>query len=362
MDNYYAVIMAGGGGTRLWPLSRTTRPKQMLRLGSGRTLFQIAIDRLKGLFPPERVLVVTVAEQAGELMRQAPEIPPDNFLLEPMPRGTASVVGLAAAALSHRDRGAVMAVLTADHTIRNVTAFQELLRSAYQVAQRGYLVTLGVEPTHPATGYGYIQQGRRLEDAGSQPVYEVKRFKEKPDLASAQAMLAGGDHVWNSGMFIWQVHRIRTEFERWMPELAAVLQQIEASWTTPRQQEVIQSLWPTIRPETIDYGIMERAERAAVLPASELGWNDIGSWDALFEVLPTDEYGNILLHSEVLQQDSSRSLILSEKKNRLIAAIGVQDLVIIDTDDVLLVCNRADAQKVRDAVNHLKQTGQNRYL
>lgn len=362
MKNYYAVIMAGGGGTRLWPLSRTSRPKQMLRLGSERTLFQIAIDRLDGLFPPERILVVTVADQAEELRRQRPEIPPENYLLEPMPRGTASVVGLAATALSHRDREAVMAVLTADHTIRNEAAFRELLRSAYHVAQKGYLVTLGITPTHPATGYGYIQQGERLEDAGLRPVYEVRRFKEKPDLATAKAMLADGNHVWNSGMFIWQVNRIRAEFDRLMPELADILRKIDASWSTPQRDEVIRSLWPTIRPETIDYGIMERAERAAVLPASELGWNDIGSWDALFEVLPADENGNIFLLSEVLQLDSRQSLILSEGKERLIAAIGVRDLVIIDTGDVLLVCNRADAQKVRDAVNLLKQTGQNRYL
>jgi mannose-1-phosphate guanylyltransferase len=362
MQNYYAVIMAGGGGTRLWPLSRTDRPKQMLRLGSERTLFQIAIDRLDGLFPPERILVVTVAEQAVELQRQAPEIPQENYLLEPLPRGTASVVGLAAAALTARDPGAVMAVLTADHVIRNVDAFQQLLRSAYAVAQQDYLVTLGIQPTHPATGYGYIQQGERLDDVENQPVYRVERFKEKPDLETAQAMLAQRNHVWNSGMFIWRVNRIWAEFHRWMPALAEILEQIAESWTTPQRSQVIQALWPAIQPETIDYGIMEHAERVAVLPAADLGWSDIGSWDALFSVLQADENGNIILHSETLQLDASQSLILSENKDRLITTIGVRDLIIIDTGDVLLVCNRADAQKVRDAVNQLKKTGQNRYL
>ncbi len=362
MKSYYAVIMAGGGGTRLWPLSRLSRPKQMLRLGTERTLFQIAIDRLQGLFSPERILVVTVAEQAAELQRQSPEIPAENFLLEPLPRGTASVVGLAAAVLSQRDSGAVMAVLTADHIIRDVELFHRLLHTAHHVAKEGYLVTLGVQPTHPATGYGYIQLGRRLEDVHGQPVFTVERFKEKPDLETAEAMLAGGDHVWNSGMFIWQVSRIREELRGLMPELACALSRIEQSWNTPERDTVVQSLWPTIKPETIDYGIMERAERVAVLPAAELGWNDIGSWDALFEVLPADENGNIILTSESLTLDASQSLILSENSDRMIAVIGVQDLVIIDSGDVLMVCRREEAQKVRDAVQLLKKSGRSRFI
>jgi len=362
MENYYAVIMAGGGGTRLWPLSRNSRPKQILHLGSDRTLFQSAIDRLKGLFPPERILVVTVADQAEGLKRQVADIPADNYLLEPLPRGTASVVGLAAVALAQRDPHAVMAVLTADHIIHNVNFFQVLLKSAYVTAEAGYLVTLGIQPTHPATGYGYIQMGHRLDEILDQPVYEAVRFKEKPDINAARDMISRGDHVWNSGMFIWQVDRILGEFQRLMPELFEVLKQIGASWNTPERSRMIQNLWPTIRPETIDYGIMERAERIAVLPAVDLGWNDIGSWDALFEVLPVNENGNIIINSETMELDASQTLILSENKDRLIAAIGVHDLIIIDTGDVLLVCNRGDAQKVRDAVQYLKNTGQNRYL
>ncbi len=362
MDHYYAVIMAGGGGTRLWPLSRNSRPKQMLRLGTDRTLFQIAIDRLQGLFPPERILVVTVVEQATELQRQAPQIPVENYLIEPLPRGTASVVGLAAVALGQRDPDAVMAVLTADHVIRNVDTFQALLKTAHAVTQQGYLVTLGIQPTYAATGYGYIQMGSRLVDVPDRPAYKAVRFKEKPDLENAQAMIAQGDHVWNSGMFIWQVSRIRDEFKRLMPELFSTLTQIEKSWNSPERSKVIQTVWPTIQPETIDYGIMERAERIAVLPAVDLGWNDIGSWDALFEVLQADENGNIIVNSDVNQLGTSQSLILSDKKERLIIAIGVHDLIIVDTGDVLLVCNRADAQKVRDIVRYLKDTGKNRYL
>ncbi len=362
MENYYAVIMAGGGGTRLWPLSRLSRPKQMLRLGSEQTLFQIAIDRLDGLFPAERILVVTVAEQAAQLQTQAPEIPIENYLLEPLPRGTASVVGLAAVALTKRDPSAVMAVLTADHIIQNVGLFQDLLRAAHSVAEKGNLVTLGIEPTHPSTGYGYIQRGKRLEDSGDRPVYQVEHFKEKPDLAAAKEMLARGDHDWNSGMFVWQTSRIRTEFQRQMPELAKILAVIEDGWDTPHCSEVIQSLWPSIPPQTIDYGIMERAERVALLPAAGLGWNDVGSWDALFEVLPGDENGNRIIDAETIGLNTHESIILSDKQQRLIATIGVRDLIIIDTGDVLLVCSRDQAQKVREIVQQLKKSDKISYL
>ncbi len=334
----------------------------MLHLGSERTLFQIAIDRLQGLFPPERILVVTVAEQSEQLQNQAPQIPADNYLLEPMPRGTASVIGLAAVALSKRDPSAVMAVLTADHTIQDVGLFQELLRSAHAVAEKGLLVTLGIEPTHPSTGYGYIQRGKRLEAIGDQPVYQVERFKEKPDLAAAKQMLAHGDHDWNSGMFVWQTSRIMAEFLKQMPELAKTLAMIEDSWDTPRRSEVIQSLWPGIHPQTIDYGIMERAERVAVLPAAGLGWNDVGSWDALFEVLPGDENGNRIIEAETIGLNTHGSIILSDKTQRLIATIGVNNLIIIDTGDVLLVCSRDDAQKVREVVQQLKNSDKIRYL
>ncbi len=361
-NNYYAVIMAGGGGTRLWPLSRTNRPKQMLNLGSDRSLFQIACDRLAGMFSPDHILVVTVTEQAVELQKQVPEIPTENYLLEPMPRGTASVVGLAATVLQKRDPQAIMAVLTADHFIQNVPYFQKLLRIAAEVSRKNMLVTLGITPTHPATAYGYIQRGVILENIEGQAVYSVQRFKEKPTAAAAQKMLADEDHDWNSGMFIWQVSDILAEFNHLMPELASTLREIGQAWGTPEQNQVVAALWPAIKAQTIDYGIMERAQRVAVLPAAGLGWNDVGSWDSLFEVLPLDSSGNILLNDPNVIIDTQKTLILSDGTHRLIAAIGVDDLVIIDTADVLLVCRRSDSQKVKEAVQQLKDTGQTRYL
>ena len=230
IDHTYAVIMAGGSGTRLWPVSRRSRPKQMIPLVEDRSLFQATIERLEGLFPAERILVVTVAEQAEELHRQAPDIPAENFILEPAPRGTASVIGLAATVLRKRDPQAVMAVLPSDHYIRNRDLFYLLLHVAVDVAEKGYLVTLGITPTYPATIYGYIQRGDPLPEKFAYPAYQVLSFKEKPDDAQARQMLAAGDHSWNSGMFLWRADTILAEISRQMPDLYAVLTQIEAAW------------------------------------------------------------------------------------------------------------------------------------
>jgi mannose-1-phosphate guanylyltransferase len=359
VESYYAVIMAGGGGTRLWPLSRQSRPKQMLRLIDERSLFQTAVQRLKGVFSPERILVVTVADQARQLMEQCPEIPADNFLLEPMPRGTASVVGLAAVAIRHRDPQATMAILTSDHFIGNEERFRQLLLSAYEVAQQDFLVTLGIAPTFPATGYGYIQRGALLGIYREMKVYRVARFKEKPDAEQARVMLEAGDHSWNSGMFVWKVEKIMSEFFRQMPHLAASLDEIAGAWDTERKAEVVDHLWPALKAETIDYGIMEGAQEAAVIPAGGLEWSDVGSWDSLFDVLPADESGNIVMGGKHVGLDTSDSLVYVNQEHRLIVTIGVDNLVVVDTGDVLLVCHKDQAQRVRTVVDQLKQDGQN---
>lgn len=355
--HYYAVIMAGGGGTRLWPLSRKLRPKQMLSLFDERTLFQTSVQRLGDLFPPERIFVVTVHEQAEELQIQCPQIPPENFLIEPLPRGTASVVGLAAVVLRQRDPQAVMAVLTSDHYIGNEPRFRQFVEAACQVAEDGYLVTMGIEPTFPATGFGYIQSGEYFGEYQGLAVYHVLRFKEKPDEERALAMIASGDHAWNSGMFAWQVSQIMDEFERQMPDLAASLRKMEASYGKPEYSQVLAEVWEGLRVETIDYGIMEHARQVVVIPAADLQWNDVGSWDSLFDVLESDESGNIVIGGEHVGLNTSKSLIYMNNEHRLIVTIGVQDLVLVDTGDVLLICHKEQAQKVRQVVEQLKQAG-----
>ncbi len=356
-SHYYAVIMAGGGGTRLWPLSRRDRPKQMLRLFGERTLFQAAVERLEGLFPPERILVVTVEDQADELRRQAPEIPPFNFLLEPAPRGTASVVGLAAVALARSDPQSTMAVLTADHFIRDEAHFRQLLDSARLAATDGFLVTFGIKPAFPATGYGYIHYGQPVGVYNGQQAYRVQQFVEKPDLERAREMTAGGQHAWNSGMFIWRVQQILAEFERQMPDLAAGLHEISQALGTDGERNCISSVWADLRPETIDYGIMEGAEKVAMVQGAGLGWSDVGSWDSLYDILPADGEGNFTLQGELIPLDSRNVLLVQSGESRPVVALGLEDVVVVDAGDVLLICDRAQAQKVRSVVEHLEKSG-----
>jgi mannose-1-phosphate guanylyltransferase len=362
LEHYYAVIMAGGGGTRLWPLSRKAHPKQMLRLIDNRSLFQTSAERLKGVFPLERIFVVTVKDQAEELQEQCPSIPGENFIIEPSPRGTASVVGLAAVALQQRDPQAVMAILTSDHFIGNEPGFRELLTIAYDVAQDDYLVTIGIQPNYAATGYGYIQKGDSLGVYSGVEVSRVLRFKEKPDESHAREMFSQGDHTWNSGMFFWRVDSILAEFKRQMPGLSTKLEEIASAWSTGQRSKVIQRVWPTLKQETIDYGIMEGARNVAVIPAAGLRWSDVGTWDSLFDVLPSDEYGNIVMGGRHLAIDTRESLVYVNQEHRLIVTIGVEDLVLVDTGDVLLVCRKDQAQKVRNVVDELKKTDGTTYV
>jgi mannose-1-phosphate guanylyltransferase len=362
LDHTYAVIMAGGGGTRLWPVSRRDRPKQMLPLlEEHRTLFQTTVERLEGLLPPERILVVTVEEQARNLQEQAPEIPAENFLMEPLPRGTASVVGLAAIALRQRDPLAVMALLPADHYIRNRDLFHLLIRVAVDVAEKNYLVTLGITPTYAGTGYGYIQRGEAISERVIYPVYKVSKFREKPDEEQARVMISTGDHSWNSGIFIWRVDAILSEIEKQMSGLYASLTEIESVWKTPKQDEVLQRLWPTLKNETVDYGIMEHADKVAVLPAGGLEWSDVGSWDSLFDVLLPDKDGNIVFAGQHIAEDTHNSLVYGNGSERLVVTIGVDDLIIVDSGDVLLVCHKDQAQKVRKVVDNLMKSNLDQY-
>jgi mannose-1-phosphate guanylyltransferase len=359
VSNFHALIMAGGSGTRLWPLSRQNRPKQAIELIDNRTMFQHAVDRLDTLLPPEQVLVVTAREYVEVLAAQVPKVPRENFIVEPMARGTAGAIGLAALHLKRRDADAVMAVLTADHYIRYVDKFRRALAAAAQVAGEGYLVTLGIEPSFPATGFGYIRRRERLGRADGFDVYAVDSFVEKPDAARAVEFLETGLYSWNSGMFIWQVNRIMAEFARQMPALCGQLQTIEAALDTPRQAEILAEVWPQVRKETIDYGIMEGAEDVAVIPV-DIGWTDIGDWAAIYALHRPDEMGNVIVGADHVGVGTRSSFIQGGKK--LIATIGLEDMIIIDTDDAILICARDRAQDVKQLVEQLEKTGRAEFL
>lgn len=365
MDNYYMVIMAGGGGTRLWPLSRISRPKQSLRLFDGRTLFQMAIDRLLPVVPAERILIATVPAQVDLLRRQAPEIPPENYLPEPAPKGTAAVIGLAAAHLDAVHPGAVMANLTADHLITEEGRFRDLLRAAYEVAEEGRLVTLGIRPTYPSTGYGYIHVGEPLGEYGAFDVYESLGFTEKPPLGRAREFLASGEYAWNSGMFIWRVSRALEEIGRWMPDLGEALAQYARVRGAPEEREVLAREWARLESETIDFGVMEKAEGVTVIESGELGWHDIGTWDRLIDLGPKDDNGNLVRAGESLLVDTQDSLVFQETSGgggRLIAVLGMRDVIIVDAGDALLVCPRGEAERVKALVEELEGRDLGKYL
>lgn len=358
MDHYYALIMAGGSGTRLWPLSRQQHPKQALQLVGERSMFQMAVERLLPLLPAERILVVTRADYAQILSEQTPDIPRANFIVEPEGRGTAPAIGLAALHIQKRDHSAVMAVVTADHFISLNDEFRQALRAAYQAAQADHLVTLGIQPSFPSTGFGYIQQGSQLAELDGLAVYSLARFVEKPAAAAAQQMLADGGFSWNSGMFIWKVSRILGEFQRQMPAFYAQMREIQACLDGPDYAGVLGRVWPQVEKQTIDYGVMEGASSAVVIPVN-IGWSDIGSWASLTDVLPPDAQGNSV-RGEHLGVDTTNTIVMGGR--RLIATIGIDDLVIVDTEDALLVCTKEREQDVREIVRLLSESGRKAWL
>ena len=352
MDNYYALIMAGGSGTRLWPLSRQHHPKQALTLAGERTMFQLAVDRLRPLFPIAHILVVTRADYAAILGEQVPDLPAENFIIEPEGRGTAPAIGLGALHIQKRDPSAVMAVVTADHFIANGEAFTLALRAAYAAAGQDHLVTLGIQPSSPSTGFGYIQQGSQVAEDSGLPIYHLARFTEKPSLIVAQQMLADGGYSWNSGMFVWKVARIMDEFDRQMPAFSDQMAQIRPH-LNDGYAEALSRVWPQVEKQTIDYGVMEGALSAVVIPV-EIGWTDIGSWASMVEVLPPDADGNSV-RGEHLGIGTRNTLIVGGR--RLIATIGLEDLVIVDTEDALLICTKEREQEVREVVRRLAELG-----
>jgi len=354
MEHFYALIMAGGGGTRLWPLSRKHRPKQVLSLTEERTMFQVTVERLRDLFPPERVFVVTGKNFVEALQQSTPHIPSENFIVEPSARDSGPAAGLGTVEIARRDPDAVIAVLSADHHIAHEDRFLDSLRAAHDTALQGYIVTLGIHPSFASTGFGYIQRGDALTEHNGLKVYLSKRFTEKPDAATAHTFVTSGVYSWNAGIFIWTARQVMAEFERQQPQMYTNLQQIAV------HSEQLATVWPHIKKISLDFAIMEGAQKVAIIPV-DIGWSDIGTWSALFEVLDRDEHGNAVrsTSNHHIKIDTRDTLIVSE---RMVVTIGVNDLVIVDADDAILVCHKDRAQDVRDVVNRLKEHGRDTML
>ena len=347
----YAVIMAGGTGTRLWPLSTKDRPKQVHKLVGENTLFQDAVRRVKSLVGLDHIFVVAGSNHVPNLKLQEPDIPNENFIVEPEGKGTAPCLGLAAIQLSSLDPESVMIVLTADHHIGDVDRFRDVLLTAIEVAEKGPLVTLGIKPDEPSTGYGYIEHGELLDTLWDHDVLRVKRFTEKPDIDTATKMVKSGRYSWNSGMFVWRVDRLLDEFSSQMPDLSEQLDHIRKAIGSPNYRAVLERSWKFVPRQTIDYGIMENAENVAVIPV-DIKWSDLGSWSSLMEVLPSDDSGNVV-RGKHLGIDTRETLVFGG--DRLIATIGIKGLVIVDTGEALLVCDLDDDQKVKELVSRLRE-------
>ena len=361
VEHLYAVIMAGGVGSRLWPRSREATPKQFLDLLGSRTMLQETVDRLRPLIPLDRVLVVVSEEHADTVQAQVDGLPVENIVLEPGPRGTAPCIGLAATFLLRRDPEATMAVCPADHVISDAPGFRQAIAAAAQVAQDEYLVTLGITPDHPHVGYGYIQRGDALGEVLGTPAFRVKRFTEKPDAATARHFVDSLEYYWNGGIFIWRADTILAAVKDLLPRLHAELQLVAGSWHSPDRMEVLSAAWDRVPRTTIDYGIMEKATRVAVVPV-DIGWDDVGNWATLSAMVQGDEQGNAVHgggHPLLLE---TADTYVYTTAGRLVATVGLEGFIVVDTPDALLICPKDRAQDVRDAVQRLKDDQLEGYL
>ena len=355
MEHLYAVIMAGGTGTRFWPASRRSRPKQFLAIGADSPLLAITAKRLEGLVPPERILVVTGADHAELVREVCPQIPPENVLAEPTGRNTLPCVAWASAELLRRDPDSIHVVLPADHVVEPAEEFRACLRAAAHAASAatGSLFTLGVTPTHPATGFGYIHAGESLDAVDGKRILRVKSFVEKPPLAKAEAFLREGGYFWYSGMFVWSGKAIAAALREHAPETWTAVEHADAA--------AVRKLYPRLPSQSVDTGLMELWKDVRVLPIS-FGWSDVGAWTALPEVLPQDAAGNTASGGAQLLAEDSTGCVAHGEAGELITLLGVHDLVVVHAGGTTLVCPKDRAQEVRLLVERCKREAPEKLL
>ncbi len=350
----YAVIMAGGSGTRFWPESRRSKPKQLLGIDGDKTMIRATVERIAAVIPLERTMVVTGAPHAAGVRAQLPELDPGMFVEEPKALNTGPCVALAAYKLAKSDPDAIMAVLPADHLIEKQEEFRNALVDAAEVAGQGAcLITFGIVPHRPETGYGYIKLGPAAQKGGSRTVYKVDRFVEKPDRPTAEQYVASGEFLWNSGMFIWRTDAVIHAFEEHLPAVSRELELAYPALNTPDEPAAIARLYDTLDPISIDYGIMEKSANVLTIPI-DVGWNDVGSWDSLEGVWGKDDRGNVT-RGDVFFVDGKDCVVSSPRK--LTALIGVEDLIVVDTPDALMICRKDRAQDVRKLHALLEKNG-----
>ena len=351
----FAVIMAGGSGTRFWPASRKARPKQLLPLGGDRPLIVATAERLGGLVPPARQLVITSARYVDQVRALLPGIPAAQVIGEPEGRDTAACIGLAARIVGRLDPDAVAIAMPSDHVLAPVETYRQHLAAAVEAlsVHPGAVLVFGITPDRPATGYGYLKRGERVGSAGGHELFRLARFVEKPDRARAEAMLATGDHLWNAGLFAFRPATMDAAIARHLPALVPGLDALGAAWGGARFEATLAEHYPRLPRTSIDYGVMEKLEQALLLPLP-LKWDDVGAWDALPRLLPHDADGNVTQGPSVLLD--SRNLVVSAEGG-MVAARGVSDLVIVHTPDATLVCRRDDAEGVKAITAELAKRG-----
>ena len=362
MPNVYAVVMAGGVGSRFWPRSTEKTPKQLLEIVNRGTMIQNTVARISSVIDPSKILIVTNKIQKPTVAKQLPQVPPENIIVEPIGRNTAPCIGLAALFIRRMDPDGVMVVLPADHLMQDEEEFRRVLSLAIWVAyESGKLITIGIQPSRPETGYGYIQVVD--EDDGGNPyfdrgVHTVKTFAEKPNRETAQRFLESGDFLWNSGMFVWKVDTILREIRSSIPELHEELEAIESAIGTDRFDHAVETGYRKIRGISIDYGVMEKAREVYVL-RGEFGWSDVGSWDEVYRISGKDAEGNSVSGKAVLH-GTKNSLIHAGDK--IVAAVDVEDLIIIASENSILVCRRGESQDVKEVVDYLRRKQMTDYL